>query len=140
MALDAFRPGAVEPGRVVRGSRRRIAPRFRVGRPCCRRDTRVTRRSRRGSSLFALVVVLVAAGSATCGEGPATLAAGTTELGIAGGYSVSFNEDRAPGLHTVYGTHVLLRVGRLVTDEHGSGMLRGNLELTLEPTYIHLRS
>src|SRR5215471_14234126 len=117
MALDAFSPGTVEPGRTVRGGRQGIAARYRVGKRCYRRDIRVTRRSRWGSSLFALVVVLVAAGSATCGEGPATLAAGTTELGIAGGYSVSFNEGRASSLHTVYGTHVLLRVGRLVTDE-----------------------
>jgi lipid A 3-O-deacylase len=82
----------------------------------------------------------MAARSAMCTEGPTNMGAGTTELGIAGGYSVSFNDDRSPDLRTVYGTHGLLRIGQLVTDEHGLGIFRGNLELTLEPTYIHLHS
>src|SRR5262249_56725277 len=74
-------------------------------------------------------------------------AAGTIELGIAGGYSVSLNNEQVVlengqivDLKTVYGIHGLLRVGWLVTDEHGPSLLRGNLELTLEPTYIHLDS
>jgi len=68
------------------------------------------------------------------------MTAGNVELGIAGGYSVSFNNDRPLNLPTVYGTHGLLRVGGFVREEHGSNIVRGNLELTLEPTYIHLDS
>jgi lipid A 3-O-deacylase len=98
----------------------------------------VTGHPRTGGGFLGLLFVLVAASRAGA-EGPGTMPAGIIELGVAGGYSVSFY-DHPRGVETVYGTHGLLRLGRLMTDEHGSGLLRGNLELTLEPTYIHLDS
>jgi len=86
-----------------------------------------------------LLFVLFAAAAPASAEGPGALPAGAVELGIAGGYSVSFF-DHQRGLDTVYGTNGLLRLGWLMTDEHGSNAFRGNLELVLEPTYIHLDS
>ena len=87
--------------------------------------------------VLGLVVGLAATGPAAA-EGPGAMTAGTVELGVAGGFSVSHNTTDRKDLQTVYGYQGLLRLGAVVTDEHGPGALRGNFQLLLEPTYIHL--
>jgi lipid A 3-O-deacylase len=79
---------------------------------------------------------LVATAPATA-EGPGALTAGTIAVGIAGGVSASFN-DPPDDSKTVYGYHGLLRLDAVVTDERGPGVFRGNLEVGLQPMYIHL--
>ena len=87
--------------------------------------------------VLGLVAGLAATGPAAA-EGPGAMTAGTVELGAAAGFSVSHDTTDRKDLQTVYGYHGLLRLGAVVTDEHGPGGLRGNFELLLEPTYIHL--
>ena len=86
--------------------------------------------------LLVLAVGLAQPGPARA-EGPGPLTAGTFEVGGAFGFSVSHNTSNHD-LQTVYGYQGLFRLGGLVTDEHGEGALKGNFELILEPTYIHL--
>src|SRR5262249_60041844 len=69
--------------------------------------------------------------------GPEALTAGTLEIGIAGGFSATFNNPKDDP-ETVYGYHGLLRLGAVVTDERGPRVLRGNFEIGLQPMYIHL--
>lgn len=84
-------------------------------------------------------VLALTAGPAA-GADPGPMTAGTIELGIAGGYSFSHNSffSDKKGLEAVHAYHGLINLGGVVTDEHGPPLLRGNLEVLLEPTYIHL--
>jgi lipid A 3-O-deacylase len=86
--------------------------------------------------LLGLAVSLALPGPARA-EGPGALTAGTFEAGGAFGFSVSHNT-HGRDLQTVYGYQGLFRLGGLLTDEHGDGLFKGNLELIVEPTYIHL--
>lgn len=64
-----------------------------------------------------------------------TIGAGTFEWGIAAGGGASLpNGD----LETVTSVDVLAHLGYFVTGEVGEGAMRGNFEILLEPTLIHL--
>ena len=65
---------------------------------------------------------------------------GTTELTIAGGYSYSHSTVGGSDVEGVDGFQFLPHFGYFLTDEHGPGGLRGNLELVAEPTLVHLTS
>jgi opacity protein-like surface antigen len=65
------------------------------------------------------------------------LRSGTVDVGLGVGASVSHDltgADRG----SISGLHLLAHLGYVATDERGPGILRGNLELLLEPTLIHL--
>lgn len=67
------------------------------------------------------------------------LRAGIKELSFAGGFSISHNIQNKPaGLESVTGYDLIPHVGAVLTDEVGSGWVRGNFELLLEPTLVHL--
>jgi len=87
--------------------------------------------------MLGVLGVLGLTATSAAAEGPAMLPAGTIEVGVAGGYSATFNNGDGDR-QTIYGYHALLRFGAIVTDEHGPGILRGNFELGLQPMYIHL--
>ena len=83
---------------------------------------------------FLLAALAVAAAAPAAAE--PRLTAGTGELTLAGGYSIS---------HAVSGTRegitgfqLLPHLGLFVTDEHGPRWVRGSLELLAEPTVLHL--
>lgn len=63
------------------------------------------------------------------------LQAGTRELALAGGYSLSHNE-LVGNVGTLEGYHLIPHVGYFLTDEAGAGWLRGSLELVTEPTLL----
>jgi lipid A 3-O-deacylase len=63
----------------------------------------------------------------------------TTEITLSAGYSLS-HTTVGKNLDTVDGIHLIPHVGFFLTDEHGQGLLRGNLELLAEPTLLHLDS
>lgn len=63
---------------------------------------------------------------------------GTTDLTIAGGYSFDLRT-HSEG-EAVDGFQVLPHIGFFLTDEHGPAGLRGNFELLVEPTLVHLTS
>lgn len=85
----------------------------------------------------ALGMVTSGVGSAAAGEDP--IRAGTWELTVAGGYSVSHNVTLAEDLVSLTAYHALPHVGYVLTEQHGSGWLRGNLELLLEPTGLQIQ-
>lgn len=67
------------------------------------------------------------------------LRAGTKELSLAGGFSISHNiQDARESLESVKGYHLIPHLGFVLTDEVGSGWARGNFELLLEPTLVRL--
>jgi hypothetical protein len=65
------------------------------------------------------------------------LHAGTKEIGIAGGVSISHESNRED-VQSVTGYRLLVPLGYVLTDETGPGILRGNVEVLLEPTLLHL--
>ncbi len=88
-----------------------------------------------------LVGVLVGAHTlafAGVAAGQERLRAGTTELTLAGGYSVSHKIGGSRDLEAVNGLHLLPHFGYVLSDEHGPGWVRGNFELLAEPTGVHL--
>jgi hypothetical protein len=64
------------------------------------------------------------------------IARGTMEVGLGGAISISHGTE--DDFNTVTGLQLLPHVGYVVTDAMGSGWVRGNLELLLEPALIHL--
>ena len=64
------------------------------------------------------------------------LSAGTKSVGLGG--TVSLSHGTRHDYNTVTGLELLPHVGYVVSDAMGPGWLRGNLELLLEPTLIHL--
>ena len=62
------------------------------------------------------------------------------DVTLAGGYSVSHQVGYANGLESVETLQFLPHLGYVVTDEHGSGWLRGNLELLAEPAVLRLEA
>ena len=66
------------------------------------------------------------------------LRAGTKDLSVSGGYSISHNIAHFKDVETVEGFHLLPHFGYVITDQHGAGWVRGNFELLAEPTLIHL--
>lgn len=87
--------------------------------------------------LVGIVVILQLLGLTDTALAQQELRAGTKELAIAGGYSISHNVPRS-SLETVHGYDLIPHFGYVLTDERGSGWLSGNLELLAEPTLIHL--
>lgn len=65
------------------------------------------------------------------------LTAGTTELGIAGGFWQAVDFVNHPPSTDRSAVFVLPKVGMIVTDRLGAGLLSGNLEVGIEPLYAH---
>jgi Lipid A 3-O-deacylase (PagL) len=86
--------------------------------------------------LVAVVAVALLPVSAARAEDPPS--AGTKSVGLGGAVSVSHGT-KGDG-DTVTGLLLLPHVGYVVSDAMGPGWLRGNLELLLEPTLMHLGS
>jgi opacity protein-like surface antigen len=86
-------------------------------------------------AIGALALVLATSGPAIGAE--PDIRRGSLNVGmVAGG---SFSHDLPVGLtETAVGFDLLPHVGLVLTDQHGSGWLRGNLELLAEPTVIDL--
>jgi opacity protein-like surface antigen len=83
-------------------------------------------------------LLVLGAGTAAVAEEP--LHRGAMEVSITGAFSVSHNVTEKADLETVNGYHLIPHLGYVVTDQRGSGWLRGNFELLAEPTLIHLDS
>jgi len=66
------------------------------------------------------------------------LTAGTKDFGLGG--AISLSHDTRDDLDTVTGLQLLPHVGYVVTDALGPDWVRGNLQLLLEPTLMHLGS
>jgi len=92
---------------------------------------------RRGGFVGAVaaVVFLAATGDGLAEE---RLRAGMWDVTLAGGYAVSHQVGPAKGLESVETLQFLPHLGYVVTDEHGSGRLRGNFELLAEPAVLRL--
>jgi opacity protein-like surface antigen len=60
---------------------------------------------------------------------------GTMEATLSVGYSVSHTT--VGDVETIDGFHLIPHFGIFVTDEHGPGFTKGNLEVLAEPTLIH---
>ena len=92
----------------------------------------------RGMRRWLTVLVLLAASgfgaTSTWGQ---SIGKGDFELTLAGAGGASLPKDNLD-LETVTTVHVIPHVGYFVTDAIGPGALRGNLEILLEPTLIHL--
>src|SRR3972149_101645 len=65
---------------------------------------------------------------------------GPPERTIAAAYSYSHSTVGGSDVEGVDGFQFLPHFGYFLTDEHGPGGLRGNLELVAEPTLVHLPS
>jgi hypothetical protein len=84
--------------------------------------------------------VLAAAGAlapmtgARAGE---SLVAGMKDVGLGG--AVSISHDTRDDLETIIGLQLLPHVGYVLTDTRGPEVLRGNLELLLEPVLMQLK-
>jgi hypothetical protein len=87
------------------------------------------------AGLLAAAVVAGPPGAARAGD---PFAAGTKDVGL--GVAASISHEGKRGLDTVAGFQLLAHAGYVVTDAIGPGWLRGNLELLLEPSLIHLTS
>jgi len=83
--------------------------------------------------LLAAGLVLVASSAAAAQD---VIAAGWWDVGLGVGYSGSHKTHEAA--ETVTGVHALGHAGYVVSEARGPGRLRGNLELLLEPTLVHL--
>ena len=66
------------------------------------------------------------------------LRAGMWDVTLAGGYSVSHQVGPANGFESVEALQLLPHLGYVVTDEHGSGWSRGQLQLLAEPSLLRL--
>jgi hypothetical protein len=64
------------------------------------------------------------------------IARGMKEVGLGGAISISHGTE--DDFNTVTGFQLLPHVGYVATDAMGSGWVRGNLELLLEPSLLHL--
>jgi opacity protein-like surface antigen len=63
---------------------------------------------------------------------------GSMEITLSAGYSVSHTT--VGDVDTVNGFHLIPHFGVFVTDEHGPGWVKGNLEVLAEPTLIYFDS
>ena len=93
-----------------------------------------------GGRVWGAVIGLLCLGLAAPARAVDPIPGGTFELGVAGGVSISHDVNRKISLDTVYGWDVLPHLGWVLTDEHGQPLLRGNLEILLEPMYVHLHA
>jgi len=87
------------------------------------------------AGLLAAAVALLPASPARSGE---PLSAGTKDVGFGG--AVSISHGTRDDFDTISGLQLLPHFGYVVADAMGPGWLRGNLELLLEPSLIHLES
>jgi lipid A 3-O-deacylase PagL len=87
-----------------------------------------------------LAGLLAAAAALVPGAAPAgdPIAAGTKEVGLEG--AVSISHGARDDFDTVTGFQLLPHVGYVASDAMGPSWLRGNLELLLEPTLMHVGS
>ena len=76
--------------------------------------------------------------SATWARAEDPIVRGTKEVGLGGAISISHGTE--DDFNTVTGLQLLPHVGYVATDALGSGWLRGNLQLLLEPSLLHLRT
>lgn len=102
--------------------------------PVRRRAEAVCLGIRRG---LAALVVLAASAVGPTSAWAQSIAAGSMEWTIAAAGGASLPKDSLH-LETVTTFHVLPHLGYFITDEAGPGSLRGNLEIVVEPTLIHL--
>jgi hypothetical protein len=98
-------------------------------------DVTVRFEGRTWAARLLAAAVLLTPASAVWAEGQ--LAAGTKDVGLGGAISIS--HDTRDDLDTVTGFQFLPHLGYVVTDAWGADWLRGNLELLLEPTLLHLK-
>jgi opacity protein-like surface antigen len=83
-------------------------------------------------------VLAVAASAPGKPEAEEPLRAGLWDLTLlTAAYSTSHEQEAVPGVEGVQATPHL---GFVLTEGHGRGWLRGNLEVLAEPTLIHVRS
>ena len=87
------------------------------------------------AGLLAAAIALLPVSAA---RAQAPFAAGTKDVGLGGAISISHGT--TDGFDTVTGLQLLPHVGYVVSDAMGPGWLRGNFEILLEPTLIHLGS
>jgi lipid A 3-O-deacylase len=66
-----------------------------------------------------------------------SIQAGTLELTLAGGFGESLSRND-PTIKNVTSFHLLPHLGYFATDEIGGRVLRGNLEILIEPTLTYL--
>jgi hypothetical protein len=86
-----------------------------------------------------LTVFITLTGAGARARAAETLPAGTIEVGLALGVSVSHPvPDVEPPLGTVSGLHLLPRLGYVAVSGVGPGWLEGSLELLLEPTLLRV--
>ena len=85
--------------------------------------------------LWVALQILVLMGLA---DGEERFRAGMKDVTLAAGYSISHNLLNTGNPEKVEGVHLLPHFGYVLTDEHGSGWMRGNFELLVEPVLIHL--
>ena len=94
--------------------------------------------SRHGGWGGGALVGFLLLGLATTALAADPIPGGTFELGAAGGASISHNVNRKIAFDTVYGWDAFPHLGWVLTSEYGQPLLRGNLEILIEPTYIHV--
>lgn len=85
-----------------------------------------------------LLAAAAVAGTPSAAGAGDPFAAGTKDVGLGAAASISLEGTR--DLDTVAGFQLLPHAGYVVTDAVGPGWLRGNLELLLEPSLIHITS
>jgi opacity protein-like surface antigen len=85
---------------------------------------------------FLAALVTLAPASGETAQDP--IAAGTKDVGLGG--TISLSHGTSDGYDTVTGLQLLPRVGYVVTDSAGPGLLRGNFEALVEPMLMHLGS
>ena len=85
-----------------------------------------------------LLIAAVALLPASAARAEDWLSAGTKSVGL--GSAVSLSHGTRSDYTTVTGLELLPHVGYIVSDAMGPGWLRGNLQLMLEPTLMHLGS
>jgi hypothetical protein len=88
----------------------------------------------------ALVVAALHLAAGAAGAQEPRFKFGDTELTVAGGYSLSHDTVGEDEAEHVDGFQFLPHFGIFLSDEHGEPGIRGNFELVLEPTVVHLRT
>jgi opacity protein-like surface antigen len=84
------------------------------------------------------VLAVAASAPGESGAEERLLVAGLWDLTLlTAGYSTSHEQEGVPG---VDGVQAIPHLGFVLTEEHGPGWLRGNLEVLAEPALIHVRN
>jgi opacity protein-like surface antigen len=96
--------------------------------------------SRPGWRLSAVVLVGLLHFGAASADAQERFKFGMTEFTFAGGYSIAHNTVGGVEVEDVDGFQLLPHFGIFLSDEHGKPGIRGNFELVVEPTLVHLRT